>query len=75
MEPIGSSQPCPHCGGKLGFRQTVESVRTDALIDFFRCADCGHVRSVEDERPRWKRQQSSSGLKCSALKNQGQKNE
>ena len=40
-------RPCPRCGGKLEFRHTVESHRTGAPVDFFRCEDCGHVHAVE----------------------------
>ena len=38
---------CPRYGGKLEFRHTVESHRTGAPVDFFRCKDCGHVHAVE----------------------------
>ena len=37
--------PCPRCGGKLEFKDTVESPATGSLVHFFRCEACGHVRS------------------------------
>ena len=40
---------CPRCGGKLQFRHTVESDRTGAPVDFFRCEDCGYVHAVEHQ--------------------------
>ena len=40
-------RPCPHCSGKLEFKHTVESIRTGAPIDFFRCEHCGYVHTVE----------------------------
>jgi uncharacterized Zn finger protein len=70
MEPAG--QHCPRCGGNLEFRHTVESYRTGAPVDIFRCEDCGHVHTVECRTkmrihliglPRPKRQQSASGPK------------
>jgi hypothetical protein len=38
-------------GGKLEFRHTVESHRTGAPVDFFRCEDCGHIHTVEHRTP------------------------
>ena len=49
MEPTGISQPCPRCGGELEFRHQVESHRTGAPVDFFRCEDCGYVYAVEHQ--------------------------
>ena len=43
---INDDDLCPRCGGKLAFRNTTESPTTGSLVDFFRCQDCGHVRSV-----------------------------
>jgi len=43
---ISHEDSCPRCGGKLAFRNTTESPTTGSLVDFFRCQDCGHVRSV-----------------------------
>ena len=37
MERTGIRHPCPRCGGKLKFRHTVESHRTGAPVEFFRC--------------------------------------
>ncbi len=51
MEPTGISPSCPRCGGKLEFRHTVESLRTGAPVDFFRCEDCGNVHTVEHRTP------------------------
>ena len=34
MEPVGTSQPCPRCGGELEFRHTVES-QTGSPVHFF----------------------------------------
>ena len=47
MEPTGTRQPCPRCGGKLEFRHTVESHMTGSPVHFFRCEDCGHLHTVE----------------------------
>ena len=47
MEPMGAIQPCPRCSGKIQFKHTVESLRTGAPIDFFRCEHCGYVHTVE----------------------------
>jgi uncharacterized Zn finger protein len=44
-------QLCPRCGGKLEFRHTVESHKTGAPVDFFRCKDCGYVHAVEYRTP------------------------
>ena len=40
-------EPCSRCGGKLVFKDTVESSTTRSLICFFRCEDCGHVHTIE----------------------------
>jgi len=40
-------EPCSRCGGKLVFKDTVESPTTRSLTCFFRCEDCGHVHTVE----------------------------
>ena len=37
--------PCPRCGGKLEFRQTVEK-REKGNVHFFRCEGCGHIDTV-----------------------------
>ena len=58
------SQPCPRCGGKLEFRHTVESHRTGAPVDFSGAKIAVTFMLLNTERPRWKRQQSASGLKC-----------
>jgi len=47
MEPTGISLFCPRCGGTLEFRHRLESLRTGAPVDFFRCEDCGYVHTVE----------------------------
>jgi uncharacterized Zn finger protein len=47
LERTGIRHPCPRCGGKLKFRHTVESHRTGAPVEFFRCEDCGYVHTVE----------------------------
>jgi len=48
LDPIKiSDEPCPRCGGKLVFKDTVESPRTGSLVRFFRCEGCGHVHTVE----------------------------
>jgi hypothetical protein len=39
--------PCSRCGGKLEFKDTVESPRTGAPIHFFQCKDCGHIHTVQ----------------------------
>jgi hypothetical protein len=35
--------PCPRCGGKLEFRQTVERREKGDDVHFFQCKDCGHI--------------------------------
>ena len=40
--------PCPHCGGKLEFKDTVGNLKADAPVDFFQCEDCGYVHTVGD---------------------------
>ena len=35
--------PCPRCGGKLEFRQTVERREKGNDVHFFQCKDCGHI--------------------------------
>jgi hypothetical protein len=40
-------EPCSRCGGKLVFKDAVESPTTGSLVGFFRCEDCGHVHTVE----------------------------
>ena len=42
---ISDDDPCPRCGGKLEFKDTVECPTTGALVNFFKCKDCGHVRT------------------------------
>ena len=37
--------PCPRCGSKLEFRQTVEK-REKGNVHFFRCEGCGHIETV-----------------------------
>ena len=39
--------PCPHCGGKLEFKGTIESPITGSPVDFFQCKDCGRVQTVD----------------------------
>ena len=52
MDPAKISRgPCPRCGGAPEFRHTVESHRTGAPVDFFRCKDCGYVHAVEHRTP------------------------
>ena len=52
MDPAKINRgPCPRCGGALEFRHTVESHRTGAPVDFFRCKDCGYVHAVEHRTP------------------------
>jgi uncharacterized Zn finger protein len=47
MEPTSASQPCPCGGGTLDFKITVETLKTGAPVDFFRCEHCGYVHTVE----------------------------
>ena len=48
VEPTDfSDEPCPRCGAKLEFKATIESFRTGAPVNFFRCEDCGYVHAVE----------------------------
>jgi uncharacterized Zn finger protein len=45
-------EPCLRCGGKLMFKDTVESPTTQSLVCFFRCEDCGHVHTVVERQVR-----------------------
>ena len=46
MESIDFSQPCLRCGGKLEFKDTIESLKTGSPTDFFQCKDCGHAHTA-----------------------------
>jgi len=47
--------PCPRCGGKLEFRQTVERREKGDDVHFFQCKGCGHIdtRDDRDNNERW----------------------
>ena len=65
MDPAKITRgPCPRCGGALEFMHTIESLRTGAPVDFFWCETAATFIQLNTEHPRWKRQQSASGLKC-----------
>jgi len=44
---ISRDEPCPRCGGKLEFKNTVESPATGSPVHFFRCDDCGLIHSAK----------------------------
>jgi hypothetical protein len=44
MQPTRTNPgPCPRCGGKLEFRQTVERREKGDDVRFFQCKGCGHI--------------------------------
>jgi rubredoxin len=47
MTLIPEASPCPRCGGKLEFKDTVESPKTGARAHFFRCDNCGYIHAVK----------------------------
>ena len=45
---VESGGPCPRCGGKMEFKETVGSLKTGSPVHFFQCKDCGYVHTVGD---------------------------
>jgi len=41
------SGPCPHCGGKLEWKASVERLEQGLETHFFECNACGHIHTVE----------------------------
>ena len=48
MTLIPHAGPCPRCGGKMEFKETVGSLKTGSPVQFFQCKDCGYVHTVGD---------------------------
>jgi transcription elongation factor Elf1 len=42
-----SSEPCPHCGGKLEWKASVGSLEKGREIHIFQCKGCDHIHTVE----------------------------
>ena len=49
MQPTRTNPgPCPRCGGKLEFRQTVERREKGDDVHFFQCNGCGHIDTCDN---------------------------